>query len=241
MASIVLAGTIMLIIVAYHIYTTMKYNQYGLNLLNSPASIPLSFLLLFLSTWYTIFIAFHMFHNNISLSYCYFSLYVGPGTYALFKLTLCLILILRLHGSFKNSPLQYSPFKLKIWASILVIWQITNITMHVFTGSAAYDPNGLGVGCQMRVRSIVYISFGVLDLVSASFNLYLFIKPVLELRQAAKTKDFDLKHLAIKQCILSMVAILSTIVAIIGMVTTPLPQLFLGIDLNLSCFSIIGS
>ena len=126
-ASSVLFVTTMLAVGTYHVYMTFKHNQHGLNLLKSPASIPFSFSLLFISTWFSFFLAWQMLYQNNSLSYCYFSLYMGPGSYAVFKLNLYLVLILRVHGSFKNSPLEYSVFKLKIWASILILWQTTNL------------------------------------------------------------------------------------------------------------------
>ena len=172
--------------------------------------------------------------------FCYYGLYSGVGVYGMFKLTLYLILILRVHGAFKKSALEYSTIKLKIWAFILIMWQIFNFSFNVFTGDAILDINAYPK-CSLIMSPFFFASVLLNDMTAAVINLYLFIKPVIQLRKVCQLKDVSLKLIAVKQCILSAIAILSTVFAMVGTGALDLPQLFLGGDLNISCLCIILS
>ncbi len=82
----------------------------------------------------------------------------------------------------------------------------------------------------------------LLDVISAGINSYLFIKPVIKLRSMTDQKDITLKLIARKQCVLSVVAILTTILAMVlyGLMNQ-LPELFVGADVNISSICVILS
>ena len=109
---------------------------------------------------------------------------------------------------------------------------------HVLSAEMVFDPDAFRK-CIIVPFPVTLLSFSLLDLVSAAVNLYLFIKPVLRLR--ASTEDDTLKMIAIKQCILSIIAVLSSILATVGTSIINMPQLFFGADINLSCLCIILS
>ncbi len=113
--------------------------------------------------------------------------------------------------------------------------------LNILTGDAELDINAFPK-CTLFISPLTLGSYTLLDITSAVINLYLFIKPVLKLRSAMNdSKDTTLKLLAMKQCILSFIAILTTIVALIGFGMLDLGQLFIGSDLNLSSLCIIFS
>lgn len=238
--SIIINSVVFIAILIYHIHTTKKHNPTGLNVRKSPPSLPFSFILLFFAAWLMFNLIMQMIDPFDNISFCYYGLYSGPGVYGMFKLTLHLTLILRVHGAFKKSALEYSTLKLKLWASTLIIWQIFNVFLNILTGHTTFDANGYPK-CILIIAPIFYASVILNDTTAAVINLYLFINPVIKLSKVCDLKDVTLKSIAIKQCVLSVIAILSTIFAMMGTGALYLDQLFLGGDLNISCLCIILS
>ena len=90
--AIIINAVILLSIIIYHVYTSNKHNESGLNIRKSRLSLVLSFVLLFFGTWATcnLFIQFEFINSTAG---CYYILVSGAGTYGFFKLTLYSILV----------------------------------------------------------------------------------------------------------------------------------------------------
>ena len=240
--AIIINFIILLSIGLYHIITTKKNHQYGLNIQKSPLSLNLTFILLTIAICLLITLANQLTNPFNTLSSCKFAIISGTTLYAIFKLTLYLTLISRVYGAFKDSPLEYSAFKLKILASILILWQFLNIVIIGVTYEFNLDADSFPK-CVPVAPAYIYASGLLLDLVSAVINLYLFIKPVLKLRSiiSAESKDEIMKLLAIKQCILCIIAVSTTFIALICIALMRLVQLYLAADVNISTLSVILS
>ena len=168
-----------------------------------------------------------------SASFCAFLSYAGPPNYQLFKLYLYMILIYRLKKCFANTPLAYNPKRLKGYRTILSIWSIINIILHLMTVQT--------INCATIVATPVLLSMLALDVIATITNAYLFTKPLLLLRKESQDKNGNLKLIAVKQWLLSIIAMVSTIISFICVGLMNLPQVFITSDIIITTLSVIAS
>ena len=144
-----------------------------------------------------------------------------------------MILIARLKKCFANTPIAHNPTKLRIWGIVLITWSIFNISFNFFTFKS--------INCATIVATPVLMMMAALDVTATITNAYLFTKPLLLLRKESQDKNGSLKILAVKQWVLSLVAVISTIIALICGGLMGLAQVFITADIIISTVSVIAS
>lgn len=230
----------LLIILIYHVYTTKKHLK-TLNPCNPTSklnkSIILTLPLFIFASCMAIIQPFPMYGI-----YCKWSAqYLGGPIYFLFKLMLYLILTSRVHEAFNGTMLGYSPNKLKIWAGFLILCNLFIIIAFELLTATYLDSNTFPK-CAMIVNNMVIIAVVALDFIACTVNLYLFIRPLCQLHKLSDSKDDTFKSMAKKQCILSIIAILTSV--LVHPSSGIFPQLisFLGLcDINISILCVIFS
>ena len=108
-----------------------------------------------------------------------------------------------------------------------------------------FDPT-LYPPCDLEAFEVGLMSMALQDIVAGSINAYLFIRPVLKLRKkiediGSNDKSEEIKHIAVKQCVLSLSAIISTVVALFGIILFDLPAVWISSDVVISVLAIILS
>eukprot|EP01084_Bolivina_argentea_P291843 501633_1 len=170
-------------------------------------------------------------------NWCLISIYTAPTLWILFKTCMTYILISRLWITYSKEPLEYySRKKLQIFAGFVILFNTINIILNCSTVSATYDENETQK-CKVNVKDYVDISVGVCDIISGSICLILFVKPLFKISKM--TSDSGIKVIAVKQCILSNIAVLSSIIAIIFLIAYNAYIFAVGGDIVVSAFSII--
>lgn len=182
----------------------------------------------------------------VTSSVCDLNAIIGIPLYMMFKLTLYVTLALRVHYVFRNAAeLEYSPKTLKIWVSIIIFWSFMNLILININFTYTFDAT-VYPPCDLQPTRLALMSLALQDLVSGSVNAYLFIRPVLRLKKMIKNtssneQSRDLHDIAIKQCVLSLSAIISTVVGLVCIILFDIPFVFVGSDVVISVLSIILS
>eukprot|EP01084_Bolivina_argentea_P115127 204801_1 len=227
---------LVLIVALYHfIITYHKYKHSQLDFKTYP-SLTLSYLLMIIGIIFNINLCIFAFDLN-DKTICYYGKYGGIPLYSIFKLLLYLILLCRVWVLFKDI---YNINSLKVGCLSLIIWCIMNIALCVTGSDIIWVPNERP-SCYIIPSTLSLASIGFLDITSGIITAYLFIKPVL-LKQKKKHKSNRQQLLAIKaikQCILTLIAILTSIFALIAIALLSMPQVFAGTDILISIISII--
>lgn len=226
----------------YHIITTLKYapKKCALN-------INLSMVLLILAIYTITNLTYEIF--DTSPLFCNYTKLVAIPSYILYKCVLYLILVARIYGAFASSDMIIvSPTKLKVWSSIIIIWSIINIILNMLTSTVEFSSDTVPKCITFIWRPVIML-MALLDIIACIVNLYLFIKPVKTIKKMIVTmyeqKDEDientkvLQHVAIKQCTLSVVTVITTLIAMIGIAMFSLPQIWVGLDVNISTLCIV--
>ena len=167
----------------------------------------------------------------------------APSLYILFKSIMYLILAIRVWTFIQTASIfQLTERKLKIWIAIVSIWSIANLILfNIFSKT--------GVDCRRLYPQPILISTIFLDFVGIICSTYLFTKPLYTLYKTSESfsKNVDktdnylyLKKIAMKQWILSIIAVGTSMVSLIGVLLYGLPQLFGTFDYLISTLSIIG-
>eukprot|EP01083_Nonionella_stella_P025650 70663_1 len=208
-----------IVILLYHIITIKNHAPYGFKCTKFPLSLKLSFILIAVATYIFPNLCLDLFDPFHSAIWCRHEQYISIFLYSTFKLTIYLILICRVHESFGTSMLAYDKRKLYIWASILVIWTLC-------------------------------VNIAAIDITALITTCYLFLKPILKLQsvlnKTASDTDhrrmaemMELRNVAIKQCILSIIAVSTTLITVVLVGIAGMRHLFGSIDINLSILCII--
>eukprot|EP01084_Bolivina_argentea_P259431 437734_1 len=164
-----------------------------------------------------VFIITEMIHENDNNRWCCeFAAHWGPTGYSIFKFILYYILILRFKVTFRDSSVKYNINKLRIWVLILFTWTTSNIIAINITAQ------NIPGKCEVATPPIpIMASIASIDFVACIVNTILFSRPLFQLhkkRQSTnqkRTNTVNFKYVAIKQCILSLIAVLSTIFALL--------------------------
>ena len=206
-------------------------------------SLNLSFILLLVGIFASISLCIEIFEPSFEtgLWFCTIMQHVNPSIYILFKLLLNMILILRLTESYGDSALAYNTKKLNIWAGIIITWSAGNLIYVNLTVTSAID-NHMFPRCHTMITYPALISMASLDVIAGIINLILFITPLIMLSSLIKddsVSTHSLKNLTKKQCILSIIAVLSTIFALVGMLLIDSQQIFIPFDMVVSLIAII--
>merc|ERR1719203_1770164 len=170
--------------------------------------------------------------------------FYGPTLYSLFKTIVYLILGCRIWISFKGSMYAYGDRNLTIWGIIISVWTLFTIIAGNATVTSVVESQDGDTKCIVNPSFIYIISQALLDLTAGIVNCVLFVKPICKLYNLTiESGDGDglrIKTLAYKQCILSMIAILSSIVSMFGIaVFGDIVPVFVASDMFLSAICII--
>eukprot|EP01084_Bolivina_argentea_P137940 242930_1 len=229
-----------LLITAYHLYTTHK-NTSSLctnRFLRSNPSILLSYFLLFISIISGISL---LLDSAVTGDLCPYSQYYGPTLYSIFKTTVYLILGCRIYMSLRTSIYRHSAKTLIIWSVILIVWTLFNVIAGNVTVTAQVEETQSVTKCIVIPSYMYAISQSLLDIVSAIFNSIIFVRPVFNSLQLSPRNDnIKPKAIACKQCILTIIAVFSSIIAIIGIeIFHDIVPVFVGFDIIVSTLSVI--
>eukprot|EP01084_Bolivina_argentea_P311694 539555_1 len=233
----------------YHIISTRKHVS------NEKCSRPvyLSMSLLFLAICTAINLTMEIFDDFHTPSFCWYSAYVAIPTYILYKCLMYLILLQRiyiiLYQAFDYTQYQVVTAKaLKLWLAIIIGWSLLNIIFICTTLTVSFDANKVPK-CHTKVFRPSLISMGLLDIIACSVTLYLFVKPIAQLRKQIsnmsatntrmQTDSLKLHQIAKKQCMLSTIAVLTTVIGMTLVALFSMEQIFIGIDINISTVSLI--
>ena len=240
--------TICVIIFIYHLIITLsvfKFNRHKLN--TKPKclnSIYLSFPL-FIFGYITLAALYTLTQPMKSDELCIFTQYTGFISYVVFKTILYYILVFRLYELFSKSMLAYDNKYLLLWSIFLTVWNFTNITLGFFFMNIYLDPDPNNPECVITFEIWFPALFTLIDVIACIGNAYLFYKPIYKLNQILqddKESDGSLYWIAKKQCILSIITCLTTLITMICMGAFKdfeLEPLFIGTDVNVSVISIL--
>eukprot|EP01084_Bolivina_argentea_P222444 376518_1 len=230
----------------YHVISLKKHK--GLNTYTKSLYLSLLLLLcgIFTLTGLTLQ-TFTPYKHNI---FCKLSQFGGISSYISFKAVLYLLFVVRLKECYQNSVIRQNSTVLLCWTIVLLVWSIFNIVLIIFTTSIYLDLDAIPF-CIVALKQYSLISMGLLDVIACVVNLYLFIHPLYILthvtEETAKDKNHSfinndtkaLKHIAIKQCILSVIATVTTVAVIICVMLFDMSPMFASIDVVLSLVCII--
>eukprot|EP01083_Nonionella_stella_P076186 207476_1 len=162
---------------------------------------------------------------------------LGGPLYMIFKLFLYLVLVSRTWQTFNfaSQSLHYKAKPLIIYSCIMVLWTIGNIIGNVST--ITYTTSESYPRCTAHVHRSVLISMSSLDFISGIINMILFIKPFIQLSKMRDIK-VSIRNVAVKQTILAIIALVSTLMALIMMATIGLPKILAAFDAVVSTLCI---
>jgi len=180
---------------------------------------------------------------------CPYVQYYGPSLYSLFKTVVYLILGVRIWISFKGSMYEYSARRMISWGALLSFWTAFNIVAGNLTVEYAVeeaDDASHTTKCLVNPSMLYIASQAMLDLVAGSVSCVLFVSPICKLyKVSAEHADaladaLKIKAIAHKQCMLSMIAIVSSLVAMGGLgAVSDLTPVFVSCDMLLSTLCVI--
>ena len=217
----------LLIIASFHCITTLR--QRG----HKHASIFQSFALIALGVVQACVILSELI---LPFHICTVAQHLGPTTYALFKMTLYYIVISRLWSVFASGPLAYDARKLKAWLAIILGCNALNVVWLNLTVRVEWTPASVPE-CQPVIELPVVATALLIDVVSGIISTALFVRPLRKLYSL--TLDAELKATMIKQCVLSILAITSTILALGIIAVLNFYILAVAFDVTTSTLSVI--
>ena len=243
-------------IAVYHINTIKKFEPSELRpkqLCKTP-TMYLSFLLIlagFIMMGFSIAAnASHTWHT--SQSECEIPLLASVPTSSVFKAITYTLFVTRSWKSYGDSGMGYSERLLSIWASLLITWSIFNSVLNTLFSSVEVRDNA----CKYSFFSPMLVSGTMMDVTALCINTYLFLRSIYLLNQMDKEvgndnshvivhkndhqkSELKLKKIAIKQFILSLTAMISTMIAYPGIIVFELAQVWGSIDTVISTFCVI--
>ena len=225
----------------FHLYGANKNAKTSLcskKMLNEYPSLSLSYILMTINVLSGLSLTLD---SVFTTSLCSYAQYYGPSLYTLFKANIYLILGCRIYISFKGSIYAYSPRKLSIWCIIVIIWTLFNIIAGNMTVTSNIEQETANQDTKCIVTpSVIYImGQGLLDFISMIVNCILFVIPVCKLYKLSN-ENINIKKIAIKQCILSVIAVISSVVALAGIgAVSHITPTFVSVDMFISTCCVI--
>lgn len=203
-------------------------------------SVYLSFLMI-ANAFTFMLVTLHMTYTETyetSLTQCHIVKYTATVFYTSFKAVLYTILVLRLWQTFSDKIIvDYSQKWLCCWMLTVYCWTLMTNTINFLTTKIKINERGV---CENEWSVSFLVSVATLDILAAVLYSYLFVKPILILiGQEMNAGNLKLKRTAVKQCVLSMVASGSTLLAAVFVFTFHMTQVFACLDVVISCFSVI--
>eukprot|EP01084_Bolivina_argentea_P286812 492063_1 len=229
------------IIASYHSITFFKFRDTDKTV---KLSVYLSFLLVFLAFTDLLTLIIETFDPIQTKIFCLIIQHGGTVSYALFKCTTYLILLMRLYELFQVPTVNYNAKKLKRLGYFLISWTLINIILGLVLMDSNVDILSVPV-CVISFPFFLPASWALADLFAIGTCSYLYIRTLFKLRKQIKslqsTEDnvLFLKYLAVKQCILSSIACGTTIISMMLMGTLQIAPVAIGIDLNVTIICII--
>ena len=183
---------------------------------------------------------------------CQILLWTAVPTSSIFKSIIYTLFTARIWESFGDSGMGYSKRLLTIWTVTLIMWSVFNSVLNI-TFSKVESVNDT---CKYEFFVPMLMSVMLLDFVSLLVNTYLFVKPIYLINQMMKQtvndkshvivdpkqeklSELKLKQIAIKQFLLSLTAMISTMIAYPGIIMFELAQVWGCIDTVISTFCIV--
>ena len=254
--SIIICVLLYVAITVYHVKTLKKFEPSKLRpkqICKSPA-IYLSFLLI-LSGF---ILMAHAIGGNASHTWrtsqleCQILLLTSVPTSSIFKAIIYTLFVNRIWKSYGNSGMGYSKRLLSIWAGLLITWSIFNSVLNLLFSSVEV----IDKTCKYSFFFPMLGSVMMMDFIALCVNTYLFLKPIYLINQMVKEaandnshvivnkndhkkSELKLKQIAIKQFILSITAMISTMIAYPGIIIFELAQVWGSIDTVISTFCAI--
>eukprot|EP01084_Bolivina_argentea_P270228 459442_1 len=239
----------MIMLIGISIYHVISVKSNIKNKLKYPASLNLSFLLILFGILTLMGILFHVFGRFESDVFCKITQLLGVISYVVFKTILYLLFLFRLYECFGTAriPIKYKTVTLLCWSATLMTWNMLNIVLIGVTTNIYFDRNTMF--CVVAFQKYTLISLGTVDLIACAVNLYLFTRPIWKLHKLNKNmqknnsfigdESRDLKHIAIKQCILSIIATITTLFGVIFIALIDMSAVFGSTDITVSFVCII--
>ena len=202
-------------------------------------------LILFLIDWVFCVSAIHMTYTQthaVSISECRVVIYTTTVSYTAFKMWTYIIVIRRVYTVFSNavSPVHYTKPVLILWTIVMILWTATNNIINVLTTTVNVDLSG---HCVFGWSLLFYGSVIVFEVTAGLIVFYLFAKPLHILAERAKRvcdkKESSLQKLAVKQCILSLIAVFCTLTTLVFCALFGMEQTFAPIDALVSSTAIV--
>jgi len=227
-------------------HSAKVYLHHGLN----KATLPTDLLSLFLIT--LAIVGLSVFIATIFIppdnAFCIFAAHYKASGYSAFKTTLFCILIIRCGTAFKASSVEYARWKLELWAFVLLVWSMANMVGINVTASNVDGSSKCG---QWRPPLPILASLGLLDIVSCVVNTALFTRPLFKLHRnmmsnqcapsirGSNLEERSLKKLAVKQCVLSLIAVLSTMTSLVTLAVFRAYYISIGFDYLMSSLCVL--
>lgn len=203
-----------------------------------------SFIMLLVSAIYLPLLINMTYSETVSLhpSYCIFVVFSCTALYTSFKTSMYIVMVLRLHVIFQDGTVVNYPAKwLNLWTFTLCLWALGSNTLSAFTTNAYVDKHGV---CAFEWSAPFLVSVVMNDMSAGAVFGYLFITPILVISRKVdgdlqKIAALNLKRVAVKQFLLSIVATGSTLIGALFVYLFHLTQVFAAIDVVVSSLSII--
>ena len=161
------------------------------------------------------------------------------GNYMLFKGCLYYMLVQRLSQIFSNDngiAIGWNGKFLRIWTVIIILWSLINIIAVCLVTDSVCDDSQIPK-CKSLIKPWNFLMYISMDIIVGSINIILFTKPLIYLYQTRNNDKF--KTVAIKQCILSFIAISSSVIALVCVATFNIYVFVINADVIISILCII--
>jgi len=188
--------------------------------------------------------------SALTAELCPAAKFYGPSLYSLFKTIVYLILGVRIWISFKGSMYAYRTRRLLAWGALISVWTLSTVIVGNLTVTMRVDDAGTETKCIVNPSTAYIASQALLDLTAGVVNCVLFVSPICKLYKLsadaagddreASSEALKIKAVAYRQCFLSMMAILSSLISMAGIgALTDFVAAFVSFDMFVSTVSVI--
>ena len=191
-------------------------------------------------------ICLHMTYTEtypVSLAECHVVKYSTTTSYTTFKMMLYILLVSRVYTVYSDGLYTSITGKaLSIWTLIIILWTLCTNIINIFTTTTVLEHGGK---CANEWAFLFLCSVISLDITAVVVFLYLFTKPLLVLAEKQREHSVDnrnyitLRRVALKQCILSLTASISTVIVGAFVFVFGMTQVFACLDVVISSICII--
>eukprot|EP01084_Bolivina_argentea_P030627 56705_1 len=226
------------LITVYHLIATYKTTKNLCNkvFIKKHPSIILSYFLVFIACISGLSLTLD---SVLTSELCVAAQYYGPTLYSIFKTIIYLILGCRIYISFKNSIYAYNTKGLIAWSILLITWTLFNVISGNLTVQYKIESEAGNTKCLVTPSVMYIISQALLDVTAGAVNCFLFVRPICKLYKLSND-NVSIKKIAYKQCILSLIAIISSILSMAGIGNIPnIVPVFVALDMLISTLCVV--